>query len=291
MWRSPFMSGVARRSRGRDPKAKCCIYIVPAYIHIRLTAGSFSALLCCAEQFQGGVHQWRDERGHFPLSPTPRSKFILQKCVPLPHGGCSEWPAFLSLCRPLQLPRPTLGCCQLIPALPHSDFMDRCVCWCSCVKGKATAAKRVTPRDPSFLPLQSRRPWPVQPYDPSPFLSSHSFGRKAHWPLCRTLTSWQGRAREGGISEKRAIWQPVFTGLDILKVSRVSKSALAVVLSIKLNRFVTNCVTSVWLVTWVAWKSKCKRFCVFDSLKDLVHWNYPSTIPLDCSKNALSAPL
>lgn len=58
------------------------------------------------------------------------------------------------------------------PHSPHTAFMDHCVCWCSCVKGTGTAAKRVTPGDLSFLSPWRRQPWSVSPCDllPLPFL-------------------------------------------------------------------------------------------------------------------------
>lgn len=55
---------------------------------------------------------------------------------------------------------------------PHTACTDHCMCWCSCVKGKGTAAKRVTPGGPSFLSPWCRQSWSVWPCDlfPLPFL-------------------------------------------------------------------------------------------------------------------------
>lgn len=70
---------------------------------------------------------------------------------------------------------------------PHTAFMDHCVCWCSCVKGKGTAAKRVTPGGPSFLSPWRRQSWSVQPCDlfPLPFL--RFVWQESPLPQCRTL--------------------------------------------------------------------------------------------------------
>ena len=55
---------------------------------------------------------------------------------------------------------------------PRTAFMDHCVCWCSCVRGKGTAAKGSPPRDPCFLSPWWRQSWSVEPCDlfPLPFL-------------------------------------------------------------------------------------------------------------------------
>lgn len=81
----------------------------------------------------------------------------------------------------------------------HTAFMDHCVYWCSCVRGKGTAAEG--------SPLEARAsclrgvgsPGQSSPVTCFPFLSLYLFGRKAHWPQSRTLAlSWWGRRGERG---------------------------------------------------------------------------------------------
>lgn len=43
------------------------------------------------------------------------------------------------------------------PHPPHTAFMAHCVCWCSCVKGKGTAAKKGHPGRPE-LPVSLVQP-------------------------------------------------------------------------------------------------------------------------------------
>lgn len=100
-----------------------------------------SQIIFCAmpSSSRGGLYtSGRTKRGilHFPQHHSLNFAFKM-------YGGCGELPDFLCLCHPQWLPsQQTLSAHH--PSLLDSDFMDRCMCQCSCVKGKATAAKRVT---------------------------------------------------------------------------------------------------------------------------------------------------
>lgn len=82
---------------------------------------------------------------------------------------------------------------------PHTACTDHCVCWCSCVKGKGTAAKRVTPGGLSFLSPWRRQSWSVWPCDlfPLPFLIL-VWQESPLAPVQNTKPRLMGRGGKGG---------------------------------------------------------------------------------------------
>ena len=100
---------------------------------------------------------------------------------------------------------------------PRTAFMDHCVCWCSCVRGKGTAAKGSPPGTRASCLRGGGSPGQSSLVTCFPFLSLDLFGRKAHWPQSRTLVLgwWGGGETEGTSSASVAICPPVYVVLVI----------------------------------------------------------------------------
>lgn len=91
-------------------------------------------------------------------------------------------------------------CCQLITLLAlrsHRLHGSLRVLVLMC-QGEGTAAKRVTLEARASCLRSVGRPGQSGPVTCLPFLSSCLFGRKAHWPQCRTLNmGWWGEGERG----------------------------------------------------------------------------------------------